>query len=59
MGLMRAVLKSANLDRAVLRDADLSHVDLEFASLRNADLTNAVELFRFSSTATRRQDHQT
>ena len=41
MGLMRAVLKSANLDRAVLRDADLSRVDLEFASLRNADLTNA------------------
>src|SRR5215472_7201765 len=41
MGLMRAVLKSANLERAVLRDADVSRVDLEFASLRNADLTNA------------------
>ena len=40
-GLMRAVLKSANLDRAVMRDADLSRVDLEFTSLRNADLTNA------------------
>src|SRR5262249_8329346 len=41
MGLMRAVLKSSNLERAILRDADLSRVDLEFASLKNADLTNA------------------
>ena len=41
MGLMRAVLKSSNLERAILRDADLSRVDLEFTSLKNADLTNA------------------
>jgi uncharacterized protein YjbI with pentapeptide repeats len=41
MGLMRAVLKSSNLERAILRDADLSRVDLEFASLKNTDLTNA------------------
>ena len=41
MGLMRAILKSSNLERAILRDADLSRVDLEFASLQNADLTNA------------------
>ncbi len=41
MGLMRAVLKSSNLERAILRDADLSRVDLEFASLKDADLTNA------------------
>ena len=41
MGLMRAVLKSANLERAILRDADLSRVDLEFANLKNADLSDA------------------
>src|SRR5262249_55228070 len=41
MGLMRAVLKSSNLERAILRDANLSRVDLEFASLKNADLSNA------------------
>jgi len=41
MGLMRAVLKSANLERAILRDSDLSRVDLEFANLKNADLTDA------------------
>jgi len=34
MGLMRAVLKSANLERVNARGADLSRVDLEFASLR-------------------------
>src|ERR1700694_2092725 len=32
MGLMRAVLKSANLERLNARGADLSRVDLEFAS---------------------------
>ena len=41
MGLMRAVLKSANLERLNARDADLSRVDLEFASLKGADLTGA------------------
>src|SRR5262249_12159745 len=41
MGLMRAVLKSSNLERAIMREADLSRVDLEFASLKDADLTNA------------------
>jgi uncharacterized protein YjbI with pentapeptide repeats len=41
MGLMRAVLKSANLERLNARGADLSRVDLEFASLRGADLTGA------------------
>jgi uncharacterized protein YjbI with pentapeptide repeats len=34
MGLMRAVLKSANLERLNARGADLSRVDLEFASLK-------------------------
>jgi uncharacterized protein YjbI with pentapeptide repeats len=41
MGLMRAVLKSANLERLDARGADLSRVDLEFASLKGADLTGA------------------
>jgi len=41
MGLMRAVLKSANLERLNARGADLSRVDLEFASLKGADLTGA------------------
>src|ERR1700704_4452868 len=41
MGLMRTVLKSANLERLNARGADLSRVDLEFASLKGADLTGA------------------
>jgi Pentapeptide repeats (8 copies) len=41
MGLMRTVLRSANLQDANLRDADLSRTDLEFASFKNADLTGA------------------
>src|SRR5262249_16719563 len=41
IGLMRAVLKSSNLQRAIPRGGELSHVDLEFASLPAADLTNA------------------
>ena len=41
MGLMRAVLKSANLERLNARGADLSRVDLEFSSLKGADLTGA------------------
>ena len=41
MGLMRAVLKSANLERVNARGADMSRVDLEFASLKGADLTGA------------------
>jgi len=41
MGLMRAVLTSANLERVNARGADLSRVDLEFASLRGADLSGA------------------
>jgi uncharacterized protein YjbI with pentapeptide repeats len=41
MGLMRAVLRSANLSGADLRQADLSRADLEFASLTNANLTGA------------------
>ena len=41
MGLMRAVLKSANLERLNARGADLSRVDLEFSSLKDADLTGA------------------
>src|SRR6516164_5988166 len=36
MGLMRAVLKSAKLDRINARGADLSRVDLEFASMKGA-----------------------
>jgi uncharacterized protein YjbI with pentapeptide repeats len=41
MGLIRTVLKSANLERLNARGADLSRVDLEFASLKGADLTDA------------------
>jgi uncharacterized protein YjbI with pentapeptide repeats len=41
MGLMRAVLRSANLERLNARNADLSRVDLEFAVLRGADLSGA------------------
>lgn len=41
MGLMRAVLRSANLTGLNARDADLSRADLEFASLKGADLTAA------------------
>jgi uncharacterized protein YjbI with pentapeptide repeats len=41
MGLMRAVFKSANLERLNGRGADLSRVDLEFADLKGADLTGA------------------
>ncbi len=41
MGLIRTVLKSANLERVNARGADLSRVDFEFASLRGADLTGA------------------
>ena len=41
MGLMRAVLRSANLEGLNARNADLSRVDLEFASLKGADLTGA------------------
>ena len=36
MGLMRAVLKSANLERLNARGADLSRVDLEFAVAEEA-----------------------
>jgi len=39
MGLMRAVLKSAKLERVDARGADLSRANLEFASLKGADLT--------------------
>ena len=41
MGLMRAVLRSANLAQLNARNADLSRVDLEFASLKGADLSGA------------------
>ena len=41
MGLIRTILKSANLERLNARGANLSRVDLEFASLRGADLTDA------------------
>src|SRR5215472_1167056 len=41
MGLMRAVLKSARLDRVDARDANLARADLEFASLEGADLSGA------------------
>jgi uncharacterized protein YjbI with pentapeptide repeats len=40
MGLMRGVLKSANLKGADLKGANLSRTNLEFANLRNADLTD-------------------
>ena len=52
MGLMRAVLRSANLSGADLRQADLSRADLEFASLTNANLTGASLRF-----VRRRQSH--
>ena len=42
MGLMRAVLRSANLRGVNLQHADLSGADLEFASLIMADLTGAL-----------------
>ena len=41
MGLMRAILKSANLEGLNARGADLSRVDLEFAALKGGDLTGA------------------
>ena len=41
MGLMRGVLKSADLEGADLSNANLSRVDLEFASLKNAKLDGA------------------
>jgi len=41
MGLMRSVLRSANLKGVNARGADLSRADLEFASLVEADLTGA------------------
>ena len=40
MGLMRGVLKSANLKGADLSGANLSRTDLDFANLKNADLTD-------------------
>lgn len=41
MGLMRGVLRSANLDGADLTKANLARADLEFASLRGATLEGA------------------
>lgn len=41
MGLMRGVLRKADLDGADFSDADLSRVDFEFASLKDANLTGA------------------
>jgi len=41
MGLMRGILKSADLEGADLSKANLSRVDLEFASLKNANLSGA------------------
>ena len=41
MGLMRGVLKSADLEGADFTDADLSRVDLEFATLKGANFTGA------------------
>ena len=41
MGLIRGVLKSADLEGADFSDANLARVDLEFASLRRAKLTGA------------------
>jgi uncharacterized protein YjbI with pentapeptide repeats len=41
MGLMRGILKSANLEGLNARGADLSRVDLEFAALKGGDLTGA------------------
>ncbi len=41
MGLMRGVLKKADLEGADFTDADLSRVDFEFASLKGVDFTRA------------------
>ena len=41
MGLMRAVMRSANLDNTNFTDAKVARSDLEFASLRSANLSNA------------------
>ena len=41
MGLMHAVISSANLEGADLRGADLSRADLSFTSLAGADLHGA------------------
>ena len=39
MGLMRGVLKSADLTGAISAGADLSRADFEFSTLIDADLT--------------------
>ncbi len=41
MGLIRAVLRSADLEGADLRDADLTLADMEYVRLRGADLRGA------------------
>jgi uncharacterized protein YjbI with pentapeptide repeats len=41
MGLMRGVLRKADLEGADFTGADLSRVDFEFASLKGANLTDA------------------
>ncbi len=41
MGLMRGILKSADLEGADFTGANLSRVDLEFATLKGANLSNA------------------
>ncbi len=41
MGMMRGILRSANLDGADLTSANLSRADFEFSSLKGANLENA------------------